>query len=93
MTNKNINGEINKSFSATGVSDTGYTSKGKVLILNGSGTFSINAEVSKDGGATWHVIKTFTASTVENFDWSGKDSIIRFNLTAADTFPVTVDFE
>jgi hypothetical protein len=93
MTNLNKNGEINEIFTGTGASAHGFTGHNKTLIIKGSDAFTIDAEVTKDFGATWVVVKSFTSSTVENFEWEGRNTVIRFNCSAFTSNPVSLSFE
>ena len=88
-----MTGFIDHTFNATGLSGQGTTNDGKVLDIKGSDSFSINAEISRDQGGAWSIVDTFTASTVQNFEWLGRDAVIRFNCTAFTTNPVRVVFK
>lgn len=86
-------GQIDHTFSATGVSPRGSTSKNKTLELQGSDNFVVNAEISRDDGLSWSIVDTFQAATVQNFEWLGLDALVRFNCTTFDVQPVTVVFK
>jgi len=86
-------GQIEHTFNATGVSPQGSTSRNKTMELKGSDAFVVDAEISRDLGQSFSIVKSFNAATVENFEWLGSDAIVRFNCTTFDTLPVTVVFK
>ena len=89
----NSQGNVRKVFSSTGVSEIGNTKGEKTLVIEGTDTFTVDAEVSKDDGLTWNVIESFSQSVGQNFEWKGKNSVIRFNCTSFTANPVTLVFE
>jgi len=86
-------GQIDHTFSAAGVSPEGSTSRNKTLELKGTDAFVVDAEISRDLGQSFSVVKSFSAATVENFEWLGSDALVRFNCTTFDVLPVTVVFK
>lgn len=86
-------GQIEHTFSATGVSPIGSTSRNKTLDLKGTDNFVVVAEVSRNNGVSWSAVKSFSAAVVENFEWLGSDAQVRFNCTTFDVAPITVVFK
>jgi len=88
-----MTGEINKVFTATGLSDTGTTRGPKTISIEATDTFSIDVEVFKSN--VWVAVETFTDTDapVQNFDWNGVNTRMRLNCTIFTTNPITVNFE
>lgn len=88
-----MTGEINKVFTATGLSETGTTQGPKTISIEATDTFSLNVEIFKSGA--WVIAETFTDmdAAVQNFDWHGINTRMRLDCTIFTTNPVTVNFE
>jgi len=86
-------GDLDHTFSSTGISANSETGGGKTLSISGTDAFTVNFEISRDNGTTWVVGETFAATAVKNLDWNGRDALCRFNCTAFTSADVVVSFK
>jgi hypothetical protein len=88
-----INGPLRHTFSGTGRSPSRFSVQGRTLALTGTDAFTVIAQASYDEGVSWTDIESFTASTVQNFEWLGKSALVSYNCTAFTSNPVELIFE